>query len=78
MSCTRIDYITHLNNYLQDKGQAHLVHWEESFSGPSHAAIWTSTCKISGESKGTGNGRSKAEAKNSAAQQTLERLLEDR
>ncbi|KAI5115263.1 hypothetical protein M0805_003247 [Coniferiporia weirii] len=56
-----------LNNYLQKKGRATALSWEESTEGPEHAPVWICTCKIDGVKHGTGKGLSKQEARNAAS-----------
>ncbi|KJA28605.1 hypothetical protein HYPSUDRAFT_197436 [Hypholoma sublateritium FD-334 SS-4] len=67
------NYVTSLNNLLQDKQQTHLIAWSEKSSGPSHAPTWTVECR-GGELKGTGSGVSKADAKQLAAKEALASL----
>jgi hypothetical protein len=40
-----VDYILMLNNYLQNTGEAHLLSWEFSQSGPEHQATHTAVAK---------------------------------
>ncbi|KDQ63038.1 hypothetical protein JAAARDRAFT_188661 [Jaapia argillacea MUCL 33604] len=67
-------YTVELNNYLQGQGNVQSLSWVEASSGPSHAKVWTMTCKISGETKGTASATQKAVAKEEAAKQALKAL----
>ena len=40
-----VDYILMLNNYLQSTGEAHLLSWEFSHTGPGHQATHTAVAK---------------------------------
>ncbi|KAF9486375.1 hypothetical protein BDN70DRAFT_869885 [Pholiota conissans] len=65
------NFVTSLNNYLQDKKESHLLTWTEASSGPPHQPTWTVECKIGGEVKGSGAALSKADAKQIAAKEAL-------
>ncbi|KDR83120.1 hypothetical protein GALMADRAFT_152096 [Galerina marginata CBS 339.88] len=67
--------VTSLNNYLHNTKKLHTLMWVESYTGPANQLTWTVHCKIEGEIKGTGKGRSISEAKQVAAGQALEALL---
>ncbi|KAI0652338.1 hypothetical protein C8Q79DRAFT_1005546 [Trametes meyenii] len=60
-----------LNNYLQEQGKLTSLSWEDSPTGPRHAAEWTSKCKINGEVVATGTGNSKNAARDAAADAAL-------
>ncbi|KAJ7204489.1 hypothetical protein GGX14DRAFT_460660 [Mycena pura] len=66
--------VTRMNNYLQSKGQAHLLSWSESSSGPSNQIAWTIQCKVDGDVLGTGVADTKASAREAAASQALQTL----
>ncbi|KAF8203906.1 hypothetical protein BJ912DRAFT_218240 [Pholiota molesta] len=68
------NYVTSLNNYLQDKKESHLLTWSEVASGPPHQPTWTIECKIGGEVKGAGAALSKSDAKQTAAKEALAAL----
>ena len=40
-----VDYILMLNNYLQSTGEAHLLSWEFTQTGPGHQATHTAVAK---------------------------------
>ncbi len=40
-----VDYILMLNNYLQATGEAHLLSWEFSQSGPGHQTTHVAVAK---------------------------------
>ncbi|KAG6899574.1 hypothetical protein C0993_009045 [Termitomyces sp. T159_Od127] len=73
-----VSMIIALNTYkfacevMGKKGQAHLLSFVESCSGPCNEPVWTVQCKIAGEVKGVGVARQKAAAKSAAAQQALD------
>ncbi|TBU34439.1 hypothetical protein BD311DRAFT_746165 [Dichomitus squalens] len=64
-----------LNNYLQNKGRAAALHWEDTFTGPRHDGQWTSYCKINGEVIATGTGTQKNAARDAAAREALPILM---
>ncbi|PBK82573.1 hypothetical protein ARMGADRAFT_946230, partial [Armillaria gallica] len=51
------------------------ISWVESHSGPRSAPLWTMTCKIDGEARGTGTASQKHVAKEMAAIQALACLM---
>ncbi|TFK71648.1 hypothetical protein BDN72DRAFT_837369 [Pluteus cervinus] len=65
-----------LNNYLQSQNQSHLLSWAEQLSAPPGEPQWTVQCKISGKVVGTGVATQKSAAKQAAARQACEVLLE--
>ncbi|KAK0219556.1 hypothetical protein EDD85DRAFT_915594 [Armillaria nabsnona] len=66
-----------LNKYLMGKNRLHSVSWVESSSGPLNKPMWTMTCKIDGEARGTSTGPQKHVAKDVAANQALAYLMGD-
>ncbi|KAF9001758.1 hypothetical protein BDQ17DRAFT_1426417 [Cyathus striatus] len=67
--------VTQLNNYLQNMQMSSELSWSEIPSGPAHAPTWTVQCKINREVKGVGISSSKQTAKNEAARQALQTLM---
>ncbi|OSX67017.1 hypothetical protein POSPLADRAFT_1051173 [Postia placenta MAD-698-R-SB12] len=65
-----------LNNLLQQKNQLTLLSWEESRSGPHHAPLWTSICKINGQEIARGTGAAKYLARDMAAKAAHEYLTQ--
>ncbi|KAJ4485624.1 hypothetical protein J3R30DRAFT_3283849, partial [Lentinula aciculospora] len=65
-----------LNNFLQRKNRLDALSWMESTSGPRHAIQWTCVCKINGEVFGIGTGAQKHVARDIAANQTLQTLID--
>ncbi|KAK7030431.1 hypothetical protein VNI00_014175 [Paramarasmius palmivorus] len=70
-------FITLLNNYFQGIGQdPTALSYDESCAGPSNKAIWSIHCKVNGVIKGTGRASTKAGAKEAAAKEAYESLLQ--
>ncbi|KAI0718890.1 hypothetical protein C8T65DRAFT_637263 [Cerioporus squamosus] len=68
---SNVDGTVALNNYLQDKGKASSLSWEDKPAGPRHAVEWTSICKIDGKVVASGNGLQKNAARDAAARAAL-------
>ncbi|KAK0481502.1 hypothetical protein IW261DRAFT_1470989 [Armillaria novae-zelandiae] len=65
-----------LNNYLQSKGMLASLSWIESISDPRYGPTWTCICKIDGQVRGIGTGAQKHVARDIAASQALNTLIE--
>ncbi|KAI0692968.1 hypothetical protein BC835DRAFT_1416237 [Cytidiella melzeri] len=63
-----------LNNHLQATDQVAALSWSDSKSGPDHAPVWTSICKLDGVEVGRGTGPLKHAARDAAARQALQTL----
>ncbi|KAG2022779.1 hypothetical protein CC2G_000504 [Coprinopsis cinerea AmutBmut pab1-1] len=66
--------VTALHNFLQNRGQLHLLSYAEIPSGPCHEQIWTIQCKVNGVIRGVGTGTDKQQARRLAAQEALQVL----
>jgi len=65
------DYILMLNNYLQSTGEAHLLSWEFSQTGPGHQATHTAVAKLGGYPVSQGSATTRAVAKQIASYHLL-------
>ncbi|KAK0208969.1 hypothetical protein DFS33DRAFT_1306659 [Desarmillaria ectypa] len=65
-----------LNNYLQSKGMSASLSWIEFTSDPRYGPTWTCICKIDGHVRGIGTGAQKHIARDIAASQALDALIE--
>ncbi|KAI0361114.1 hypothetical protein OH77DRAFT_1516128 [Trametes cingulata] len=70
-----VDGTVALNNYLQNKGQLASLTWQEETSGPRHAPMWKSHCKIGDEVVATGEGPKRTSARDAAATRALAILV---
>jgi ribonuclease III len=70
---TRVDYKTDLQELLARSGR-HVAYAEISVEGPPHERRFTCAAIIDGEELGRGEGRTKKDAEQEAARETLARL----
>jgi ribonuclease-3 len=70
---TRVDYKTDLQELLARSGR-HVAYAETSVEGPPHERRFTCAAIIDGEELGRGEGRTKKDAEQEAARETLARL----
>ncbi|ABK43426.1 RNAse III [Magnetococcus marinus MC-1] len=70
------DYKTLLQEYLQARGEALPIYAVLSAEGPPHERVFVVSCHPREQLCGHGQGRSKREAEQHAAQQALELLIE--
>ena len=70
---TRVDYKTDLQELLARSGR-HVTYAEISVEGPPHERRFTCAAIIDGEELGRGEGRTKKDAEQEAARETLARL----
>ncbi|KAJ3483498.1 hypothetical protein NLI96_g6278 [Meripilus lineatus] len=77
---TRKDMADHhrmnLNKFLQVNGGVNRLDWKINSSGPESSQTWIATAKIDGVEYGRGSASSKAAAKEIAAQQALQALVQ--
>ncbi|KAG6812740.1 hypothetical protein H0H92_000786 [Tricholoma furcatifolium] len=80
------NYSGALHNYLQERKQAHLLSWAEVSTMVSNSTQWTCLQRrqlvlifelVNGEIKGTGVALQKAAAKQAAAKQACEALMNE-
>ncbi|XP_030910648.2 interferon-induced, double-stranded RNA-activated protein kinase isoform X3 [Melopsittacus undulatus] len=69
------DYVSQLNTYSQMTLQR--VAYSKTRAGDAHAPVFSCTCIISGHVYGNGTGSSVAAAKQAAAKQAFEKLVEE-
>ena len=70
----RRDYKTELQELVQRKSDQVLCYEQTGSSGPDHAKQFTFRVTLNGTEVGSGTGRSKKEAEQSAARSALEQL----
>ncbi|TFK26725.1 hypothetical protein FA15DRAFT_267141 [Coprinopsis marcescibilis] len=71
------DATSQLSQYLDKLGRGSSISWQEITYGPAHDQKWKCVCKIDGEPRGEGTGSHKHVAKNIAAAQALQYLIEE-
>lgn len=69
------DYKTHLQEVIQSQGESNIVYDLVEEIGPDHNKKFVMQVKSDGEMLGTGQGKSKKEAEQSAAKQALRRMI---
>ncbi len=74
---THIDHKTELQEALARRGQQ-VVYGVLEVEGPPHDRVFTAEATIDGEQMGVGRGRSKKDAEQAAAKETLARLSDTR
>ena len=69
------DYKTHLQEVIQSQGEANIIYDLVEEIGPDHNKKFIMQVKLNDEVLGTGEGKSKKEAEQSAAKQALRRMM---
>ncbi|MGL5715561.1 MAG: ribonuclease III [Paraclostridium sp.] len=69
------DYKTHLQEVIQSQGESNIVYDLVEEIGPDHNKKFVMQVNSDGEMLGTGQGKSKKEAEQSAAKQALRRMI---
>lgn len=69
------DYKTHLQEVIQSQGEANIIYDLVEEIGPDHNKKFVMQVKLNDEVLGTGEGKSKKEAEQSAAKQALRRMM---
>lgn len=69
------DYKTHLQEVIQSQGESNIVYDLVEEIGPDHNKKFVMQVKLNDEVLGTGEGKSKKEAEQSAAKQALRRMM---
>ena len=69
------DYKTHLQEVIQSQGETNIIYDLVEEIGPDHNKKFVMQVKLNDEVLGTGEGKSKKEAEQSAAKQALRRLM---
>lgn len=69
------DYKTHLQEVIQSKGESNITYVLVEEIGPDHNKRFIMQVKLDEEILGTGEGKSKKEAEQSAAKQALRRMI---
>ncbi|KIY46337.1 hypothetical protein FISHEDRAFT_75771 [Fistulina hepatica ATCC 64428] len=76
MNNQHIDGSVRLNNYLQAKNRLNALNYEQYMEGPRNAPTWTVRVKIDGVVLGSASGRQIHIARDLAANQALETLIQ--
>ncbi|ETW86820.1 hypothetical protein HETIRDRAFT_166336 [Heterobasidion irregulare TC 32-1] len=71
---SNLDWPRELNNFLQSRGQTHLLSWHDEIRGPPHQCIHYMTAIFNGRPIARGRDNYKNGAKAIAAQQALQIL----
>ena len=66
---------THLQEVIQSQGEANIIYDLVEEIGPDHNKKFVMQVKLNDEVLGTGEGKSKKEAEQSAAKQALRRMM---
>ena len=69
------DYKTHLQEVIQSQGETNIIYDLVEEIGPDHNKKFVMQVKLNDEVLGTGEGKSKKEAEQSAAKQALRRMM---
>ena len=69
------DYKTHLQEVIQSQGETNIIYDLVEEIGPDHNKKFIMQVKLNDEVLGTGEGKSKKEAEQSAAKQALRRMM---
>ncbi len=69
------DYKTHLQEVIQSQGESNIIYDLVEEIGPDHNKRFVMQVKLNDEVLGTGEGKSKKEAEQSAAKQALRRMM---